>query len=43
MIRLIVVFLMRTVVVPLALLWGLYRVTMGLPTVGAASSGRVDR
>lgn len=31
MIRLIVVFLMQTVVVPLLLLWGLYRLTVGRP------------
>ena len=36
MVRLIVVFLMQTVVVPVVLLWGLYRLTLGLRMPGDA-------
>lgn len=35
MIRLIVIFLMQTLIVPVLLLWGLYRLTAGLAVAGA--------
>ena len=42
MIRLIVVFLMQTVVMPLVLLWGLYRLTVALPITGSNHAHRAD-